>query len=40
MDSAELDAKFTPYNETLGEDYMNDGQVSHFRVILKTGVNS
>jgi len=35
MDSAELDAKFTPYNETLGEDYMNDGQVSHFRVILE-----
>ena len=34
MDSTQLDAKFTPYNESSGEDYMNDEQVSHFRDIL------
>jgi len=35
MDSSQLEAKFTPYDETPGEDYMNDEQVTHFRTILE-----
>lgn len=35
MDSTQLDAKFTPYDETSGEDYMNDEQASHFKAILE-----
>jgi len=29
------DATFTPYNESGGEEYMNDNQVTHFRQILE-----
>ena len=34
MDSTQLDAKFIPYDEVSGEDYMNGEQVGHFRDIL------
>ncbi|MFW5450196.1 MAG: RNA polymerase-binding protein DksA [Methylophagaceae bacterium] len=34
MDSKQFDAKFTPYKEVKGEDYMNDNQTTHFRTIL------
>ncbi len=34
MESTQLEAKFTPYEEQAGEEYMNDDQVSHFRQIL------
>ena len=40
MDSNQFDAKFTPYEEVKGEDYMNDNHTTHFRAILddwKTG---
>ena len=36
MGSTQFDGKFTPYEDTGGEDYMNDSQVSHFRTILET----
>ena len=35
MGSTQIDAKFTPYEGTGGEDYMNDDQVTHFRAILE-----
>ena len=35
MSSTEFDSKFTPYVEKKGEEYMSDGQVSHFRTILE-----
>jgi DnaK suppressor protein len=35
MSSTQLEAKFTPYKETAGEEYMNDGQEGHFRKILE-----
>ena len=35
MDSTQIEAKFTPYEEVAGEDYMNDEQVQHFRTILE-----
>ena len=35
MSSTQIDAKFTPYEGTGGEDYMNDAQVTHFRAILE-----
>lgn len=34
MESTQLEAKFTPYEEQAGEEYMNDEQISHFRQIL------
>ncbi|MDF1589665.1 MAG: RNA polymerase-binding protein DksA [Gammaproteobacteria bacterium] len=30
-----IEAKFSPYEEVAGEDYMNDEQLSHFRTILE-----
>jgi DnaK suppressor protein len=30
-----IEAKFSPYEEVAGEDYMNDDQLSHFRAILE-----
>lgn len=36
MDSTQLEAKFTPYNETAGEEYMNPEQEAHFRSILES----
>lgn len=35
MGSPQIDAKFNPYQEKSGEEYMNDEQASHFRVILE-----
>lgn len=35
MASSPIEAKFSPYEEVAGEDYMNDEQVSHFRTILE-----
>ncbi len=35
MSSTQLEAKFTPYKETPGEEYMNDDQEAHFRNILE-----
>jgi DnaK suppressor protein len=34
MQNTQVDAKFTPYEETKGEEYMNGDQVEHFRHIL------
>src|SRR5690554_473616 len=34
MDNTQIDAKFTPYQEKEGEEYMNEAQVEHFRQIL------
>ncbi len=34
MESTQFEAKFTPYEEKSGEEYMNDDQVAHFRQIL------
>lgn len=34
MENTQIDAKFTPYQEQEGEEYMNDAQVEHFRQIL------
>jgi DnaK suppressor protein len=34
MESTQFEAKFTPYEEQAGEDYMNDEQIAHFREIL------
>lgn len=34
MDNTPTDAKFTPYQEKDGEEYMNPDQVEHFRNIL------
>ncbi|NQZ53946.1 MAG: RNA polymerase-binding protein DksA [Piscirickettsiaceae bacterium] len=34
MDSKQFDAQFTPYKEVNGEEYMNEGQATHFRTIL------
>lgn len=34
MSSSQIDAKFTPYAEKSGEEYMNDDQIAHFRAIL------
>lgn len=34
MENTQADAKFTPYQEQPGEEYMNDAQVEHFRHIL------
>lgn len=34
MDNVKTDAKFTPYQEKAGEEYMNPDQVEHFRHIL------
>lgn len=34
MENTQVDAKFTPYQEKDGEEYMNDAQVEHFRHIL------
>jgi DnaK suppressor protein len=34
MQNTQVDAKFTPYEETKGEEYMNEDQVEHFRHIL------
>lgn len=31
MENTQADAKFTPYQEQAGEEYMNDAQVEHFR---------
>lgn len=36
MGSTQFEAKFTPYKEKKGEDYMNDDQYSHFRTILES----
>jgi DnaK suppressor protein len=36
MENTQVDAKFTPYQEKDGEEYMNDAQVEHFRHILMT----
>jgi DnaK suppressor protein len=36
MENTQVDAKFTPYQEQDGEEYMNDAQVEHFRHILMT----
>lgn len=35
MDNTQVDAKFSPYVEKDGEEYMNDAQVEHFRDILE-----
>lgn len=35
MDSSKFEAKFTPYKEVDGEEYMNDNQLQHFRTILE-----
>lgn len=34
MESTQFEAKFTPYAEKAGEEYMNEDQVVHFRQIL------
>lgn len=34
MENTQVDAKFTPYQEKAGEEYMNPEQVEHFRHIL------
>jgi len=34
MESTKFEAKFTPYEEQAGEEYMNDDQIAHFRQIL------
>jgi DnaK suppressor protein len=34
MESTNFEAKFTPYEEKAGEEYMNDVQIAHFRNIL------
>lgn len=36
MDSTQLDAKFTPYVEKQGEEYMDTDQSLHFRSILES----
>ena len=36
MDNTQTDAKFTPYQEKAGEEYMNEDQVAHFRHILES----
>jgi len=36
MENTQVDAKFTPYQEKDGEEYMNDAQIEHFRHILMT----
>lgn len=35
MASGPVEAEFSPYEETAGEDYMNDNQIEHFREILE-----
>ncbi|MBE0439617.1 MAG: RNA polymerase-binding protein DksA [Gammaproteobacteria bacterium] len=35
MAPSPIEAKFSPYEEVAGEDYMNDEQISHFRTILE-----
>ncbi len=35
MEARQLEAKFTPYKEKKGEEYMNENQVKHFREILE-----
>ena len=35
MESPQIEAKFTPYQEQAGEEYMNPTQVEHFRKILE-----
>jgi DnaK suppressor protein len=35
MDSTQVEAKFTPYSESSGEEYMNPDQEAHFRTILE-----
>jgi DnaK suppressor protein len=34
MESTQIEAKFTPYEEKAGEEYMNDEMLAHFRGIL------
>lgn len=36
MESSSLDIQVAPYKEQAGEEYMNEGQVTHFRTILST----
>jgi DnaK suppressor protein len=36
MENTQTDTKFTPYQESDGEEYMNAEQVEHFRHILET----
>ncbi len=36
MDSTQTDAKFTPYQEASGEEFMNEEQEAHFRHILES----
>jgi len=36
MENTQVDAKFTPYQEKDGEEFMNDAQVEHFHHILMT----
>lgn len=36
MENTQVDARFTPYQEKDGEEYMNDAQIEHFRHILMT----
>lgn len=35
MSSIQFEAKFTPYKEKKGEEYMNDDQYAHFKEILE-----
>jgi len=35
MASGPVEAEFSPYEESAGEDYMNDNQIEHFREILE-----
>jgi RNA polymerase-binding transcription factor len=35
MGSPQIEARFSPYEEKKGEEYMNDDQVIHFRAILE-----
>ncbi len=35
MENTQVDTKIAPYQETAGEEYMNDAQVEHFRHILE-----
>jgi DnaK suppressor protein len=35
MESTQIEAQFTPYEEQSGEEYMNARMIEHFRVILE-----